>query len=130
MTMKTQVTMNYGTKWDKVSLKTLCIILNNEEDDNNEGDEPAPDWEILARVLRYVNCDIKLDFRYEHVRGTDEMRAFTRAIQGHPAITSFDTSIGNSFHFVFTDILCSAWLHFQISKMFILSILQWTARTT
>jgi hypothetical protein len=36
------------------------------------------------------------------------MRDFSRAIQGHPAITSFDTSNGNSFHFESTDILCSA----------------------
>jgi hypothetical protein len=85
--------------WDKVgqgvgnlkSLKSLGITLDNE------GDGSEPDWEILARVLRHVSHDINLKFGYGHIRGTEEMRAFARAIQGQPAIAKF--VIPGSFRF-------------------------------
>jgi hypothetical protein len=93
--------------WDKVGrgvgnlkyLDQLNICLNNY----NEGDEPNPDWEILARILRHC---IKLDIGNGYTRGTQDMRAFATAIQGHPAITSVETH--GSFRFESTDILCSA----------------------
>jgi hypothetical protein len=95
--------------WDKVgrgvgnlkSLTTLCITPS-------EGNgAPEPDWEILARVLQHVvSHAITLELQCGHIRGTEEMRAFAGAIQGHPAITRFDTT--GSFHFKTTDILCSA----------------------
>jgi hypothetical protein len=73
--------------WDKVgqgvgnlkSLRTLSICLKNVvEGVNDEGNVSNPDWEILARVLRYVNRDIKLDFSYGHghLPGTEEMRDY------------------------------------------------------
>jgi hypothetical protein len=107
---------NYGV-WDKVgrgvgnlkALRLLRITLNNESD------EPAPDWEILAHILRHVSHAITLDFYSGNIQGTEEMRAFARAIQGHPEIRRFVTH--GSFRFESTDILCSAWQRFQIWKM-------------
>jgi hypothetical protein len=79
------------------SLKTLYICLNNEEGDDNEHDVSNPDWEILARILRHIRHAISLDFYSGNIRGTEEMRTFATAIQGHPAITRFVT-IGDGFH--------------------------------
>jgi hypothetical protein len=89
------------------SLDVLWIMLkNNEEGDNNEGCVFAPDWEILARILRHVSHDIKLDLGYACIQGIEETRAFPRAVRGHPVITRMNTR--SSFHFESTDILCSA----------------------
>jgi hypothetical protein len=81
-------------------------------DDGDDGDASEPDWEILARILRHVSHAIKLDFGSRHIQGTEEMRDFATAIQGHSVITHvwFD----GRFRFESTDILCSAWQRSQI----------------
>jgi hypothetical protein len=102
--------------WDKVgrgrvgnlkSLESLCIRLNNGDGDDDEGDVSEPDWEILVRILRYISHRIILDIISGYIAGTEEMRAFARAIQGHPAITRVDTVAGG-FRFESIHILCSA----------------------
>jgi hypothetical protein len=89
--------------WDKVgrgvgnlkSLNRLAICPSNYND-----------WEILTRILRHIRHNIMLVIYSGHIRGTEDMRAFVAAIQGHPAITSVDTR--GSFRFELTGILCSA----------------------
>jgi hypothetical protein len=90
--------------WDKVgqgvgnlkSLRMLNIHLNN-----NLGDL---DWEILARILPHIQNKIELKIIGRHNGGAEEMRAFARAIQGHPTITRFVACIS----FENTAKLCSA----------------------
>jgi hypothetical protein len=93
--------------WDKVgqgvgNLKSLYRL--NIRLDNEEGNEP--DWEILARILRHVSRAIELNIFHGYIAGTEDMRAFATAIQGHPAITSVTTC--DSFRFESTDMFCSA----------------------
>jgi hypothetical protein len=82
--------------WDKVgqgvgnlkSLSVLKIILYNNF--GNGEDEPACDWEILARILPHIQnkIDLWIETHTEHViSGREDMLAFARAIQGHSAIT-------------------------------------------
>jgi hypothetical protein len=92
--------------WDKVgqgvgnlrSLGVLCIFLDHYGE---------PDWEILARILPHIQSKIELRIIGGPTEGTENMRAFARAIQEHPAITQFvTTTAGFSFESAAT--LCSA----------------------
>jgi hypothetical protein len=93
--------------WDKVgqgvgnlkSLRMLNIHLNN-----NLG---GLDWEIVARILPHIQKKIELNIIGRHIGGTEEMRAFARAAQGHPAITRFEMLVAG-FSFENTATLCSA----------------------
>jgi hypothetical protein len=96
--------------WDKVgrgvgnlkSLRVLAIVLDNANVDD-------PDWEILARILPHISNESTIELRIigGRIQGIEEMRAFARTIQYHPAITQFDTSrAGFSFESIAT--LCSA----------------------
>jgi hypothetical protein len=93
--------------WDKVgqgvgNLKSLALLkpcINNRFDEAN--------WEILARILPHIQNKIELNIFGGRIEGTEEMRAFARTIQGHPAITRFDTST-SGFSFETTATLCSA----------------------
>jgi hypothetical protein len=90
--------------WDKVgqgvgnlkSLNTLKVYLHNRLD--------VPDWEILARILPHIQNKIELKIGTGYIKGIEDMRAFARAIQGHPAITRIDTAVS----FESTATLCSA----------------------
>jgi hypothetical protein len=93
--------------WDKVgqgvgnlkALGALLIYLNNGIDE--------PDWETLARILPHTQNKIGLRIMGGQIRGTVEIRAFARAIQGQPATTRFYTGEGG-FSFENTDPLYSA----------------------
>jgi hypothetical protein len=95
--------------WEKVgqgvgnlkSLSVLRIILNESL--------AEPDWEVLARILPHIQSKIELRIMAGVIAGLGEMRAFSRAIQGHPAITQFSTiTTGFSFENVAVATLCSA----------------------
>jgi hypothetical protein len=90
--------------WDKVgqgvgNLKYLSVLRICLRHSLGE-----PDWEILARILSPIQNKIELELRFTAIEGTEEMRAFARAIQGHPAITQFKSVVC----FENTSILCSA----------------------
>jgi hypothetical protein len=63
-----------------------------------------PDWEILARILPHIQNKITLRIDSGPIQGIEEMRAFARAIQEHPAITRIVTAVP----FESTATLCSA----------------------
>jgi hypothetical protein len=86
------------------SLGMLVIHLHNRRLDG-----PRVDWEILAGILLHVSIESKIQLRIigGPIEGAEEMLAFARAIQEHPAITEFDTSRGG-FSFENTATLCSA----------------------
>jgi hypothetical protein len=79
--------------WDKVgqgvgnlkSLSVLSIYLNNSLGET--------DWEILARILPHIKSMIKLQFVNGDIETTEEMRAFARAIQGHPTIVTITAGL-------------------------------------
>jgi hypothetical protein len=72
--------------WDKVgqgvgNLKSLSVL--------GIYFDSRADWEILARILPHIQSKIELQFDGGSiVRTEDNMRAFARAIQGHPAIVA------------------------------------------
>jgi hypothetical protein len=90
--------------WDKVgqgvgnlkSLHTLRIYLIDSLGE--------PDWEIVARILPHIQNKIELRVHNGYIEGIEDMRAFARAIQGHPAITNFNAVVC----FEDTATLCSA----------------------
>jgi hypothetical protein len=95
--------------WDKVgqgvgNLKSLDMITIHLHNNLNE-----LDWEILARILPHISIESKIELRImgKAIAGTEEMRAFARAIQGQPAITQFQTRTA-SFSFESVATLCSA----------------------
>jgi hypothetical protein len=102
--------------WDKIAegignlqaLDEILIMESTLEDD--EGDPIAPDWEILACILRRLRRGVQLRMRNESplLLGVEALPAFAAAIHGHAMITEFST--GDSFHFDCLDILCSALL--------------------
>jgi hypothetical protein len=72
-------------------LETLFISnhRNSYEDDDDEvGPVPIPDWEMVARILRHVRQNVKIVIDDERVRSIEEVQPFARAICGHPYITS------------------------------------------
>jgi hypothetical protein len=89
--------------WDKVGeivgnlmeLQTLSIqFLPYFLEDDDDGDEAQPDWEILTRILPYVRHKVAL--RLIDTAGDDYaevavMQALARAIQGHPMISRFQS---------------------------------------
>jgi hypothetical protein len=97
--------------WDKVAegignlqaLREITIMETPSVDD--EWEAFAPDWEILACILRRLRRGIQL---YMQDGNTETLPAFARAIHGHAMITRFFT--GEGFPFGCLDILCSALL--------------------
>jgi hypothetical protein len=93
--------------WDKIgqglrnlkSLRVLNIHLNNNLEE--------PDWEILFCILSHIQNKIELKIIGKHIWGIGEMKAFARAIGGHPAITRFKIVVAG-FSFEVGDTLCSA----------------------
>jgi hypothetical protein len=98
--------------WDKVgqgvgNLKSLSVLVIHL---HNRLGGPRVDWEILARILLHISIESKIQLRIigaGPIEGAEEMLAFARAIQEHPAITRFDTSTGG-FSFENLATLCSA----------------------
>jgi hypothetical protein len=88
--------------WDKVgqgvgNLKSLIVlrIYHCRLD--------GLDWQILARILPYIQNKITLQIDGGFIEGVEDMRAFARAIQGHPAITHLKADVS----FECTATLCS-----------------------
>jgi hypothetical protein len=81
--------------WDKVgravsnlkTLKRLCIAGYDLDDDDE--DLLILDWEIVARILRYVRQSITIDITDVLACDAEEAGLFARVIHGHPTITSF-----------------------------------------
>jgi hypothetical protein len=103
--------------WDKIAegignlhaLSQITIVDENYSD--GEEDPLAPDWEILACILRHLRHGIQLhieDNEAPQLWHTETLPAFARVIRGHAMITGFST--GNRFPFHCLDILCSALL--------------------
>jgi hypothetical protein len=91
--------------WDKVgqaigslqALEALHISGHYYHDvgDSDEDDDevvPIPDWEIIARILKYVRQNVTVKIDDARVRSIEEVQPFVRAICGHPTITSFQDS--------------------------------------
>jgi hypothetical protein len=105
-------------KWDKVAegignlqaLRTISIVAYYSFDDDEEEDPLAPDWKILACILRRLRLGIQLCMQDEAslLWDTDALPAFAGAIHGQAMISTFST--GNAFTFDCLDILCSALL--------------------
>jgi hypothetical protein len=87
----------------KISITDICFA------DDEEG-PLAPDWEILACILRRLRRGIHLCMQDETINiwDTEALPAFARAIHGQAMITRFSTGAGFPFHCL--DILCSALL--------------------
>jgi hypothetical protein len=73
-------------RWDKAgqgmaNLKSLDVLGIYFKDALGE-----PDWEILARILPHIQNKIKIRIIGLDMEGTEEMRAFARAIQGRPGV--------------------------------------------
>jgi hypothetical protein len=102
--------------WDKIAegignLQALReIIVGDANWADDEEDPLAPDWEILACILRRLRRGVQLRMRDEspQVWDTEALPAFAAVIHGHAMITGFST--GNLFPFHCLDILCSALL--------------------
>jgi hypothetical protein len=102
--------------WDKIAegignlqaLREITIVeANNFADD--EEDPRAPDWEILACILRRLRRGVQLCMRNaSQILGMEALSAFAEVIRGQAMITGF--SAGDAFHFGCLDFLCSALL--------------------
>jgi hypothetical protein len=102
--------------WDKIAegignlqaLREIIIADGNFADD--EEDPQAPDWEILACILRRLPLGVQLRICDDTLMlwNTEALPAFARAIHGHAMITGFITGSGFPFHCL--DFLCSALL--------------------
>jgi hypothetical protein len=92
--------------WDKVgqaignlqALKKIWICLSREDDDQ---------FEVLACIFRHVRQKIEVTIEGIDNWGAEECRLFTRAIHGHPTITSFVDG-DNTFSYESVDSLYSA----------------------
>jgi hypothetical protein len=83
------------------------------ESHDDEGSTLAPDWEILACILRRLRRGIQLNMAYDtlpwvRVRHPEALPGFVGVIRGHTMITGFCTGSGFPFHCL--DMLCSALL--------------------
>jgi hypothetical protein len=92
--------------WDKVghaignlqALDRLYITSENYRDSTDEDDDsvvaPVPilEWEILARILKIVQQNVKIEIDDIRLRTIEEVKSFARAIRGHPTITGFEDS--------------------------------------
>jgi hypothetical protein len=103
--------------WDKIAegignLHALhVIVIVDTSIDDGEEDPLAPDWEILACILRRLRHGIQLhieDDEAPQLWHTETLPAFAGVIHGHAMITRLST--GNGFPFHCLDILCSALL--------------------
>jgi hypothetical protein len=102
--------------WDKIAegvgnlqaLREITIFYTNSGDD--EEHPLAPDWKILACILRRLRRGIKLCMCDDErpLWDTEALPVFAEAIHGQAMITGFST--GNTFPFHCLDILCSALL--------------------
>jgi hypothetical protein len=102
--------------WDKIAegignLQALdkITIVNGSFYDGEE-DPLAPDWEILACILRRLRHGIQLCMQDDEPLPWDmeALPAFARVIHGQAMIKAFSTGYGFPFHCF--DILCSALL--------------------
>jgi hypothetical protein len=106
--------------WNKIAegignLQALREITMSDDsfaaDEEDDEDYPlAPDWEILACILRRLRRGIQLCMcdNGHLLWDTECLPAFAEAIHGHAMITGFRT--GNGFPCHCLDILCSALL--------------------
>jgi hypothetical protein len=101
--------------WEKVAegignLQELSEIRIEELNVGDDEEEAlAPDWEILACILRRLRRGITLWMGDDALLwDTAALPAFARAIHGQAMITGFRTGDGFPFHSL--DILCSALL--------------------
>jgi hypothetical protein len=103
--------------WEKVAegisnlqaLSDITIFYSYFVDD--EENPLAPDWEILACILRRLQQGILLRMQDSNpplLWDTETLPAFAGVIRGQAMITGFST--GDSFSFHCLDILCSALL--------------------
>jgi hypothetical protein len=98
--------------WDKVGqivgnlmeLHTLSIRFlppfPESDDDDDSGDEAfVADWEILTRILRYIQHKFQLYLSPEGEEGevVEEIQGLARAIHGHPMISGFISPVVFSF---------------------------------
>jgi hypothetical protein len=93
--------------WDKVGqivgnlmeLKEINIhFLPYSVDDNNDGDEAhIPVWEIIARILTYVQRKISLYPAEVYHPEVEQIRCLARVIHGHPMISGFTFPAGFTF---------------------------------
>jgi hypothetical protein len=95
---------NYDV-WDKAgqimrNLRELKLIdihflpyYDDDDNNDNDGDEAQmPDWEIITRILPYVQRKIALVFSKEgYDADAEDIRGLARAIHGHPMISAFST---------------------------------------
>jgi hypothetical protein len=102
--------------WDKIAegignLQALLEIIIADKNSVNDVEDPhAPDWEILACILRRLPLGVQLRILDDAplLWDAEALPAFARVIQGHAMITGF--SAGDRFPFQSLDILCSAFL--------------------
>jgi hypothetical protein len=105
--------------WDRVAegignLQALRVIALTDSifyDYDGEDGWLAPDWEILACILRRLRQGIRLlmlDDNPHDLWDAETLPNFAEAIRGQAMITEFGT--GNVFSFDCLDILCSALL--------------------
>jgi hypothetical protein len=82
---------------------------DSEDEDSEDEDDvvPIPHWEILAHLLRHVRQKIQLNISGDRAWDGEQSRLFSRAIRGHPTITSLVDSRG-MFPYESLDALYSA----------------------
>jgi hypothetical protein len=68
-------------------------------DDNNDGDEVCiPKWEIMTRILTYVQHNISLFLAAEDYDAeVEDIQGIARVIHGNPNISAFSSSAGFTF---------------------------------
>jgi hypothetical protein len=102
--------------WDKIAegignLQALReIVFVDVRSDDGEEDPLAPDWNVLAFILRRLRrgIDLRMCDHAHNLWDTDALPAFTGVIHGQAMITGFSTGAG--FPFLCLDMLCSALL--------------------
>jgi hypothetical protein len=111
-------TLRYAM-WDKIAegignLEALDeIIIGSQEDHGPEDDEGplAPDWVILACILRRLRRGVMLSLMHDYAPITwdrESLQVFAGVLHGHAMITGFVTGYGFPFHCL--DVLCSTLL--------------------
>jgi hypothetical protein len=97
--------------WDKVGqivgnltkLQTFSIHFVPYPFSESYDDDEANivDWEILARILRFLRHKVALcACSEEHIAGNDEIQGLARAINGHPMISEFSSEFGFKYESV------------------------------
>jgi hypothetical protein len=102
--------------WEKIAegisnLQALSeITISDSHFLDDEEDPLAPDWEILACILRRLRRGVRLCMGDDVLRlwSTESLPVFAGVIRGETMITGFRTGEGFPFHCL--DILCSTLL--------------------